>query len=43
MLIADIVGKTRLMERDDRGMFARLRTIRDDGVDPTIVLHGPGS
>jgi adenylate cyclase len=40
ILIADVVGYTRLMERDDTGTFARLRTIRDEVVDPAIVSHG---
>src|SRR4029077_8849967 len=38
--IADVVGYTRLMERDDTGTFARLRNIRDEVVDPAIVPHG---
>lgn len=37
IVIADVVGYTRLMERDDTGTFARLRTIRDEVVDPAIV------
>src|SRR5438034_724457 len=40
ILIADVVGYTRLMERDDTGTFARLRSIRDEVVDPSIVSHG---
>lgn len=40
IVIADVVGYTRLMERDDTGTFARLRTIRDEVVDPAIVSHG---
>ena len=40
ILIADVVGYTRLMERDDTGTFSRLRTIRDEVVDPSIVSHG---
>src|SRR5262245_5280614 len=39
ILIADVVGYSRLMERDDTGTFARLRTIRDEVVDPAIVSH----
>ena len=39
ILIADVVGYTRLMERDDTGTFARLRSIRDEVVDPAIVSH----
>jgi adenylate cyclase len=40
ILIADVVGYTRLMERDDTGTFSRLRTIRDEVADPAIVSHG---
>jgi len=40
ILIVDVVGYTRLMERDDTGTFSRLRTIRDEVVDPAIVSHG---
>ena len=39
ILIADVVGYTRLMERDDTGTFSRLRTIRDEVVDPAVVSH----
>jgi class 3 adenylate cyclase/TolB-like protein len=39
ILIADVVGYSRLMERDDTGTFARLRSIRDEVVDPAIVSH----
>jgi class 3 adenylate cyclase/TolB-like protein len=40
ILVADVVGYTRMMERDDTGTFSRLRTIRDEVVDPAIVSHG---
>jgi class 3 adenylate cyclase len=40
IVIADVVGYTRLMARDDTATFARLRTIRDEVVDPVIVSHG---
>ena len=40
ILIADVVGYTRLMERDDTGTYSRLRTIRDEVVDPAVVSHG---
>jgi len=40
ILIADVVGYTRLMERDDTGTFSRLRNMRDEVVDPAIVSHG---
>lgn len=39
-MIADVVGYTQLMERDDHGTFARLRTIRDEVVDRAIVAQG---
>ena len=39
IVIADVVGYTRLMERDDTGTFSRLRNIRDEVVDPAIVSH----
>jgi adenylate cyclase len=40
IVIADVVGYTRLMERDDSGTFARLGSIRSEIVDPSIVSHG---
>jgi adenylate cyclase len=40
IVIADVVGYSRHMERDDTGTFARLRLIRDEVVDPAIVSHG---
>jgi class 3 adenylate cyclase len=40
IVVADVVGYTRLMERDDTGTFARLRSIRDEVVDPAVVSHG---
>jgi class 3 adenylate cyclase/tetratricopeptide (TPR) repeat protein len=40
ILIADVVGFSRLMERDDGGTFARLREIRERIVDPKIAEHG---
>jgi len=40
IVIADVVGYTRLMERDDSGTFARLGAIRNEVIDPTIVSHG---
>src|SRR3974390_480887 len=39
IVIADVAGYSRLMERDDTGTFARLRSIRDEVVDPAIVSH----
>ncbi|TMH66772.1 MAG: adenylate/guanylate cyclase domain-containing protein, partial [Betaproteobacteria bacterium] len=40
IVIADVVGYSRHMERDDTGTFARLRSIRDEVVDPAIISHG---
>jgi adenylate cyclase len=40
ILIADVVGFSRQMERDDGGTFARLREIRERIVDPKIAEHG---
>jgi adenylate cyclase len=40
ILIADVVGFSRHMERDDAGSFARLRGIRERIVDPKIAEHG---
>ena len=40
ILIADVVGFSRHMERDDAGTFARLREIRERIVDPKIAEHG---
>ena len=40
ILIADVAGYTRLMERDDTGTLARLRRIRQTLVDPALRRHG---
>ncbi|MEP7276292.1 MAG: adenylate/guanylate cyclase domain-containing protein [Betaproteobacteria bacterium] len=40
ILIADVVGFSRLMERDDAGTFSRLREIRTRIVDPKIEEQG---
>src|SRR5437764_6587911 len=40
ILIADVVGFSRHMERDDAGTFARLREIRERIVDPKIAEYG---
>ena len=39
ILIADVVGFSRHMERDDAGTFARLREIRERIVDPKIAEY----
>ena len=40
IVIADVVGYTRMMERDDTGTFSRLGSIRNEVTDPAIVSHG---
>ena len=40
ILIADVVGFSRHMERDEAGAFERLRRIRARIVDPKIAEHG---
>ena len=39
ILAADVVGYSRLMERDEAGTLARLRTLRRDLIDPKIAEH----
>ena len=39
ILAADVVGYSRLMERDEAGTFARLRTHRKDLFEPEIAAH----
>src|ERR1700752_593567 len=39
ILAADVVGYSRLMEQDEAGTFARLRTYRKDLFEPTIAAH----
>ncbi len=40
IVIADVVGYTRLMERDDAGTLASMREIRAQLVDPAITQYG---
>jgi adenylate cyclase len=40
IIIADVVGYSRLMERDEAGTHALLREIRDNIVDPKIAEYG---
>ncbi len=40
IVVADVVGYTRLMERDDAGTLARLRDIRAQLIDPKIAAYG---
>jgi adenylate cyclase len=39
VLVADIVGYSRLTGADEDRIFARLRTQRSDLIDPTIAAH----
>src|SRR4029434_10279773 len=39
ILAADVAGYSRLMERDEAGTLARLRTLRRDLIDPKIADH----
>ena len=40
VLIADVVGYSRLMERDEAGTHARLRQIRAEVTDPAVQRNG---
>jgi adenylate cyclase len=40
ILAADVVGYSRLMERDEAGTFARLKTLRCELVEPILARHG---
>lgn len=40
VVFADVVGYSRLMERDEAGTHARLRELRELLLDPKIALHG---
>jgi TolB-like protein/class 3 adenylate cyclase/Flp pilus assembly protein TadD len=39
ILVADIVGYSRLAGADEEGTLARLRALRSDLIDPTIAAH----
>src|SRR5215207_2495014 len=39
ILVADVVGYSRLAGADEDRILARLRTLRSDLVDPTIAVH----
>ena len=39
ILVADIVGYSRLVGADEDRTLARLRTLRSDLIDPTIAVH----
>ncbi|HEY2862951.1 MAG TPA: adenylate/guanylate cyclase domain-containing protein [Casimicrobiaceae bacterium] len=40
VVFADVVGYSRLMERDEAGTHARLRELREQLIDPKIAVHG---
>src|ERR1700741_3923719 len=40
VVMADVVGYSRLMERDETGTHARLRELREKLFDPKIDEHG---
>ena len=39
ILVADVVGYSRLAGADEDRILARLRTLRSDLIDPTIAAH----
>src|SRR5882724_5932714 len=39
ILVADVVGYSRLTGADEDRTLARLRTLRSDLIDPTIAVH----
>ena len=39
IVAADVVGCLPLMEADEEGMFARLKSLRHDLIDPKIALR----
>jgi class 3 adenylate cyclase len=39
ILVADIVGYSRLAGADEDRILARLRALRSDLIDPTIAVH----
>ena len=40
VVVADVVGYSRLMERDEAGTHGRLRKLREELIDPKIAEHG---
>src|SRR6185295_10142265 len=40
VVVADVVGYSRLMERDEAGTHARMRELRERLLDPKIAEHG---
>ena len=43
ILAADVAGHSRLMEADEEGTLAHLKSLRRDLIDPKIALHKGGS
>ena len=39
ILVADVVGYSRLAGADEEGTLARLRALRSDLIDPTVAAH----
>ena len=39
ILVADVVGYSRLASADEEGTLARLRALRSDLIDPAIAAH----
>ena len=40
IVVADVVGYTRLMERDEAGTHARVRALREQLIDPKVAEYG---
>ncbi len=40
IMVADVAGFSRLMERDESLIFSRLRRLRDDIYVPKVADHG---
>jgi len=40
ILVADMVGYSRQIERDEAGTVGRLKAHREASIDPTITAHG---
>ncbi|MDI1282755.1 MAG: hypothetical protein PSV46_00025 [Reyranella sp.] len=39
ILVADVVGYSRLIGADETGTFARMHSLRQDVIDPNIAKH----
>src|SRR5215213_6408360 len=40
IMAADVIGYSRLMERDEAGTVARLKAVRKELVEPVLARHG---